>query len=819
LKDEKISLCCIAGNCEGIIGSFIEQFRPVADEICIVRAVGNVPKDKSLSIAVNAGCKVGRYFNSREGGKWDWPHVDSFAAARQQAWDMASHEWVMWADIDDTIDAASIKEFRRMVQDAPANLEMIQCPYVVPDQGIHRNVRERIVRRGKFIWQMPVHEFLVPIDGHPYNYVQTRKAKIVHGAKSDRRASCERNIRILEALTEEERDAGVYFYLFSEYHGTGRMKEAVEAATKFLNHKNAGENERYEVLLQLARLTDDPAQMAKLLHECHRTSPDRAECLYELTNLELTFGNVDRAQAYMLQMQALPLPERAMWNVRDQFYGWSRKQLETQVLRCSGQEAKANAIEYNVWKKAGGKISLLHATRGRTLQATRTRATWFERASDPEAIEHIFAFDADDEHSQPLRRFRHVMLSGNGGCVEAWNVAAHISSGDVIVQLSDDWIPPENWDKLILERLGDLSQSKVLAISDGNRKDGLLCMAICTRARFKEQGFLFHPDFTGVFSDTWFSRCAYKDGVVIDARDIEFKHCHPFFGTAESDETYARQNATERYTHGQRIYNQLEAAEGRTISTHCSVRLGDNLSHLQFLRKLARRYRRTIFRHTAHADYLLEMRDVVADIPNISLVSEIKDGSIEVWKGHEGFWYEHPDRNDFVKVYIAWFDELARKMGLENPIKQASDFLFDYPALLQKTPLDGPFDFLIINSPPMSGQLKAYTDLEKTCLDLKNKYGFTVISTAPVLGVECTQDYKLSVTAIGSLSRQCRNIIMVSTGPSWPTFNIYNQESVEMRIVMLDNERLNLSPNTVHVSNEAEIMPILREKGIIPNDL
>jgi hypothetical protein len=813
LKDEKISLCCITGNCEGIIGSFIEIFRPVADEICIVRAIGGLKKDRSLSIAVEKGCRVSEYFNSND--RADWPHVGRYDEARNVAWEMASHEWVMWADIDDTIDEASIKELRRLVNDAPADIEMIQCPYVVPDQHIHRNMRERIARRGKFRWQMPVHEFLIPIDAHQYKVVPTKRAKVVHAAKSDRRASCERNVRILEAIPPKERGAWVDFYLFTEYHGVGRLQDSVNAATRFLEAKDSQDTEKYEVLIQLSQIAKDPAEMEALLHEAHKICPHRAEALYELTNLALTFGNVDRAKAYARQMRVLPAPEGMVWNVRDRFYGWVGKQLECQVLRCEGQGHKATALEYNIFKKADGRISLLHATRGRTLKATMARATWFDKAANPEGIEHIFAFDADDEHSQPLRRFRHVILDGRGGCVEAWNVAAHLASGDVLIQLSDDWVPPDNWDKLILERLGDLSQPKVLQVSDGSRKDGLLCMAIVTRKRWEDQGKnLFHPDFTGVYSDTWFSKRAFEDGVVVDARDLEFQHLHPFWGKAENDETYQRQNTTGRYVHGQRIYHQLEAAKGRTINTHCCVRLGDNLCHLQFLRRLARRYPGTKFYHSALACYLPQMREVVRDLPNIELGEEMREGAIEAWKNHEGWWETHPLKNDFANFYIAWFDELAKRMGLENPIKDSQQLLFDYPALLEKTPMDGPFDFLIVNSPPMSGQLRSYTDLATTCTELKSR-GFKVITTCPILGVESTQDYKLSVSAIGSLSRQCRFIIMVSTGPSWPTFNIYNLESVELRIVLLDNEKLELAPNTVQVSNESSILPILKERKII----
>jgi hypothetical protein len=100
----------------------------------------------------------------------------------------------------------------------------------------------------------------------------------------------------------------------------------------------------------------------------------------------------------------------------------------------------------------------------------------------------------------------------------------------------------------------------VLAVNDGHRKDDLLCMAILTRARYQEQGYLFHPEFFSMFSDNWFSECAFRDGVVIDARDrITFEHLHPAFGKAAMDETYARSNATDHYTAGKETFERLKS--------------------------------------------------------------------------------------------------------------------------------------------------------------------------------------------------------------------------------------------------------------------
>ena len=71
---------------------------------------------------------------------------------------------------------------------------------------------------------------------------------------------------------------------------------------------------------------------------------------------------------------------------------------------------------------------------------------------------------------------------------------------------------------------------------------------------------MFHPDFYSVYSDNWFTEQAYKDGVVIDARDkITFEHLHPAFGKAEMDATYMRGNSEMAYITGSRHLRRLQS--------------------------------------------------------------------------------------------------------------------------------------------------------------------------------------------------------------------------------------------------------------------
>lgn len=203
------------------------------------------------------------------------------------------------------------------------------------------------------------------------------------------------------------------------------------------------------------------------------------------------------------------------------------------------------------------KISLLHATRGRPEQALEAREKWLKAAAKPGRIQHVFAVDCDDAATlKAVASLNHrIVPTQGGGCVAAWNLAAEASSGDVLVQLSDDWTPVENWDEEFVRRLRDVSQPGVLRPSDGHRQDDLLCMAILTRARLKQQGEFLHGGYFGIYSDDEFSFRAYQDGVVIDARDLILIHDHPNYNSnVELDETYLNQNSTGRDKEGRKIF-------------------------------------------------------------------------------------------------------------------------------------------------------------------------------------------------------------------------------------------------------------------------
>ena len=362
------------------------------------------------------------------------------------------------------------------------------------------------------------------------------KVQILHLPHGKRKASSdERNLRILRSIPEDEVTSSQLFYTMQSERALGQIEEATATAAKLCMAPDAGQPERYEAFLVMGQMVPDAATRSQLYLQAIAVDPARREAYAELAMEALKANQFPLALGWSEVMNALPQPSAWWWNSRKKFYGWQGVQVRGMCLRANDRHEEANAIEANHFARHGAKISLLHATRGRPAMAYKARATWLDRAADPDAVEHIFALDPDDETIGPFITCRHVINSGRGP-VAAWNEAAKFSKGEILIQLSDDWDPPMHWDKLILAKFAGITTPSVLAISDGTREDNLLCMAILNRARYEQQGYLFHSEFFSVFSDNHFTDRAYADGVVIDAKDIVIEHLHPAFGKGEVDE-------------------------------------------------------------------------------------------------------------------------------------------------------------------------------------------------------------------------------------------------------------------------------------------
>jgi len=203
---------------------------------------------------------------------------------------------------------------------------------------------------------------------------------------------------------------------------------------------------------------------------------------------------------------------------------------------------------------------------------------FFEKCDRPQDVEYILTVDQAD-HDKMNCSYHHIPQFGDRlylvnakrpSNVDGWNLAAANSTGRFLITCSDDWFPPEHWDAGLLKALPCESNNELehfphldgaYALDvDNSDNSNLMAFALVTRTYYERYGYLFHPDYVGLMSDQEFTDVAKRDGVVVNARHLKFRHLNPDSGTVEWDEVYRRHRKLEDLEYGQEVYERRKAA-------------------------------------------------------------------------------------------------------------------------------------------------------------------------------------------------------------------------------------------------------------------
>lgn len=192
---------------------------------------------------------------------------------------------------------------------------------------------------------------------------------------------------------------------------------------------------------------------------------------------------------------------------------------------------------------------------------------WNERAKTKD-VEWVIAVDDGDADSaaaaascarfvegKECRSVEVVVNTGPKTCVAGWNLAASKTTGKVILCVADDFLPPANWDTLLLslEPKDWVEQEKVVHVNDGYVFN-ILVLAILTRQRYERFGYVFYPKYQSLFCDTEFGEVAYRDGVIIEAMHLMFEHLHPDCNKRPRDQIDLNHASVERWNTGEMLF-------------------------------------------------------------------------------------------------------------------------------------------------------------------------------------------------------------------------------------------------------------------------
>ena len=220
------------------------------------------------------------------------------------------------------------------------------------------------------------------------------------------------------------------------------------------------------------------------------------------------------------------------------------------------------------------KFSLCHPS-ARPSEWKKTRDAWIDAASKPVDAEYVVCFDLGRHRVEPKEAApaRVVYNTGRHCSVDATNAACAAAVGRCLIVISDDILPCPNWDQE-LTKIGRLwsGQECVVRVKTGGQADarGLLTVQILNRERYERYGYLFHPSYTSMKSDDEFTENAHRDGCIVNAAHILFRHEHWTTGERQMDDVYRAQNAPERYRQGEENF-QLRARLGFPVASPKAV--------------------------------------------------------------------------------------------------------------------------------------------------------------------------------------------------------------------------------------------------------
>lgn len=211
-------------------------------------------------------------------------------------------------------------------------------------------------------------------------------------------------------------------------------------------------------------------------------------------------------------------------------------------------------------------------------------------------------------------------------------------------------------------------------------------------------------------------------------------------------------------------------------------------------------------------EYIEELRHFISPGVGVSCfdIASKPDGSIDSWIGRDSFHQLHGGWNEYDTFYVDFFADLAKRVGVESPIKSREDMLFDSPAILEKEIPEEPFVWLVINAKPQSGQWDYDPMLFMRLVQTFQNRRQRVITTHPsgIFNVPATVNMRLPVAAVAKLSTRVRYILAIDTGPTGSTFNIWNKD---VKRFILHKTNHFSHPNTVAVHRPEDVWRSIRD--------
>lgn len=301
-----ISACIIAYNSEGKIKDLLESLKDQVDEIIV--GIDSKTTDKTEEVALSFGAIT-----------FPFELNDNFAAARQQTFDKATAEWLLWIDTDDTL--KSDVPIRQIADEAAPDVSMIWFPYVY-HRDEYGNVttifdRERLIRRSaKPVWEGMLHETCHGTNPQMTGQFREQRAWVEQPNRTEDGKS-ERNLRILYKMIEDPSDHRARLYLAHQFFAATDWPEACKWYENFISLSSPGDviEEKWQAMIYLTKARRSMGDIEGSIRSANQAllmCPAYADSYYELAHSYAIKGDYQRAIHWHEEGLTRKQPDRVM---------------------------------------------------------------------------------------------------------------------------------------------------------------------------------------------------------------------------------------------------------------------------------------------------------------------------------------------------------------------------------------------------------------------------------------------------------------------------------------------------------------------------
>lgn len=221
------------------------------------------------------------------------------------------------------------------------------------------------------------------------------------------------------------------------------------------------------------------------------------------------------------------------------------------------------------------KILIVHASRGRPLQAKKIYDLVYSTSSKKNIILYTLCLDMDDpelaKYKDLFEGFAELIVDNNNGCVQATNRAYNeelIRKHAFVIIASDDIYFPENWDTELIKIFDKCGYDKVIKTTNQYQGDlDLLNLPIGGAQFFIDYKTFFWPEYISMYADSDMTSWAKINNRYIKASHLLFPHMQYQLSMPKEitekygdippiDATYEKENSRNAWNVGTAVFNK-----------------------------------------------------------------------------------------------------------------------------------------------------------------------------------------------------------------------------------------------------------------------